>query len=332
MTQQNPSDNSIPLIPALVFFGGLALILLAVFANRPPTPAVDTTPTQVVIVVATAAPANAQNVASTGDLDPVKVSAGENTFQSICSACHGFNAMGIPGLGKPLIGSEFVNSKTDDELLAFLQVGRPVTDPLNTTGVMMPAKGGNPNLTDENLLDVIAYIRSLNGATVAAPSAEQIAAAAAQPTLPPAEFQAGAISALLGSSPTEAAPTEVASPTIVPTEVTSGTQPTSIPTEVASVPEPTSAPSVNTFTSPGAADYVAACAGCHGVNGEGVFMITKPLSESEMLKSMNTFGIMNMFTTAHPPTVEFQHPYRGGYPELSDNQLLGIITYLLTQR
>jgi hypothetical protein len=28
----------------------------------------------------------------------------------------------------------------------------------------MPAKGGRPNLTDEDLLNVIAYIRSLNAA------------------------------------------------------------------------------------------------------------------------------------------------------------------------
>jgi disulfide bond formation protein DsbB len=306
MSQQNPSDNSFPLVPALIFFGGIALILLAVFANRPANSTMNTTPTPVVIA---AANPPAQNVASTSSgLDPAKISAGESTFQTICSACHGFNAMGISGLGKPLVGSQFVNGKTDDELLAFLQVGRPVTDPLNTTGVMMPARGGNPNLKDSDLLNVIAYIRSLNGAEVAAPSAEQIAAAAAQPTLPPAEFQAGAISALLGTSSTSASAES---------------------TEVAVAP--TTAPIVNTFASPGAADYVAACAGCHGLNDEGVPMLTKPLSDSELLKNMNSIGIMNLFTTAHPPTVEFQHPYRGGYPELSDNQLLGIITYLMTQ-
>ena len=83
-----------------------------------------------------------------------------------CFACHGFDAKGIPGLGKTLVGSTFVNSESDEQLVAFLNKGRDVTDPLNTTGVLMPAKGGNPSLTDEDLMHVIAYIRSLNGGTV----------------------------------------------------------------------------------------------------------------------------------------------------------------------
>jgi len=95
-------------------------------------------------------------------LDPAAVKAGKTTFMMVCAACHGPKATGIKGLGKPLIGSEFFNGHTDVELLAFLQKGRPVNDPLNTTGVMMPARGGRPNLTDNDLANVIIYIRSLN--------------------------------------------------------------------------------------------------------------------------------------------------------------------------
>jgi disulfide bond formation protein DsbB len=58
--------------------------------------------------------------------------------------------------------SQFIASKSDPELLDFVKQGRPVTDPLNTTGVPMPAKGGNPALTDEQLFDIIAYIRTLH--------------------------------------------------------------------------------------------------------------------------------------------------------------------------
>jgi mono/diheme cytochrome c family protein len=292
MTRQIPSDNTIPWTPIVVFFGGIVLLLLALFANRPSTTAVTTTP--VVIVQATAV-----QVAFVS-LDAAKVKAGESIFQSVCAACHGFNAKGIPGLGKPLIGSQFANSLSDDDLLAFIQKGRPVTDPLNTTGVMMPPRGGNPSLKDDDLRNVIAYIRSLNGSQVAAVSPEQATAAALVPTLPPAEFHADAISALLG---------------------------TSSQTSATSTPVPVTTANIN---SPGAADFVRACSGCHGINGAGQPMLTKPLPESTMLKSVNSIGILNLFTTAHPPSAEFQHPYRGGYPELSDNQLLGIITYLIT--
>ncbi|MBI1279899.1 MAG: c-type cytochrome [Anaerolineaceae bacterium] len=95
-------------------------------------------------------------------LDPVAVKAGKTTFMTVCAACHSPKATGIKGLGKPLIGSAFFNGHTDEELLAFLKKGRPVNDPLNTTGVTMPARGGRLSLTDTDLANVISYIRSLN--------------------------------------------------------------------------------------------------------------------------------------------------------------------------
>ena len=51
--------------------------------------------------------------------------------------------------------------KTDDELVAFIKVGRDPSDPLNTTGVAMPPKAGNPALTDDDLYDVVAFVRTL---------------------------------------------------------------------------------------------------------------------------------------------------------------------------
>ena len=93
-----------------------------------------------------------------GGGDPV---AGEATYQGTCSACHAPDATGITGLGLPLASSEFVQSMTDDELVVFIAVGRDAGDPDNTTGVGMPPKGGNPSLTDEDLLSVVAWLRTL---------------------------------------------------------------------------------------------------------------------------------------------------------------------------
>ncbi len=78
-----------------------------------------------------------------------------------CSACHGADAKGITGLGKDLVGSEFVNSQSDADLIAFIKVGRDTSDPANTTGVAMPPKGGNPALSDGDIQAIIAYLRSL---------------------------------------------------------------------------------------------------------------------------------------------------------------------------
>lgn len=87
--------------------------------------------------------------------------AGEPLFQGTCSACHGPDAKGLPNLGKDLTTSEFVKEKTDDELLDFVLVGRPISDPLNTQGVDMPPKGGNPALSNDDIYDIIAYLRTL---------------------------------------------------------------------------------------------------------------------------------------------------------------------------
>lgn len=90
--------------------------------------------------------------------DPV---AGEKVFASTCSACHGPAGEGVAGLGKDMTTSEFIRGKSDAELVEFIKVGRDPSDPLNTTGVAMLPKGGNPALSDDDLLDVVAFIRTL---------------------------------------------------------------------------------------------------------------------------------------------------------------------------
>ena len=95
------------------------------------------------------------------DYDPALVSEGEQLF-ALCAACHGPDARGLPNLGKDLVESEFVAGLTDEALLEFIKTGRPIWDPLNTTGLDMPGKGGNPAMTDEEILAIIAYVRLLS--------------------------------------------------------------------------------------------------------------------------------------------------------------------------
>ncbi|MBI3958181.1 MAG: cytochrome c [Chloroflexi bacterium] len=111
----------------------------------------------------TATPAPAKPAAAAAPAVVGDAAAGETVFMSICIACHGPDAKGVTGLGKSLhtADSEFVRGKSDDELVQFILVGRTPDDPLNTTGVGMPAKGGNPAITEQQLHDVVAYIRGL---------------------------------------------------------------------------------------------------------------------------------------------------------------------------
>lgn len=86
---------------------------------------------------------------------------GRKLFLGTCMSCHGVHGEGLPGQGKSLIANEFVGGLSDAKLLDFVKGGRPPWDPLNTTKVQMPPRGGNPMLTDDDLRDVIAYLRTL---------------------------------------------------------------------------------------------------------------------------------------------------------------------------
>ncbi len=128
----------------------IAVIVLAACGGG----AATTAPPPTVAPEPTAAPVEPAMV---GD-----AAAGETAYNQYCVACHGPGATGVDKLGKTWVGSEFINSMSDDELVAFVKVGRPATDPANTTGVDMPPKGGNPALTDQQLYDLVAYMRQLN--------------------------------------------------------------------------------------------------------------------------------------------------------------------------
>ena len=46
------------------------------------------------------------------------------------------------------------------ELVEFIKTGRDANHPMNTTGIPMPPYGMNTALTDEELLAIVAFIRS----------------------------------------------------------------------------------------------------------------------------------------------------------------------------
>lgn len=136
-------------------------------ATVPPTVAPTATHTPLPAPTDTAAAAAAETetsavvVSAESDYDPEVVAQGQQLYIG-CSACHGADALGVQGLGKDLVNSEFVHSLSDADLLTFVKMGRPIWDEMNTTGIDMPSRGGNPTLTDDDILAIIAYLRSLS--------------------------------------------------------------------------------------------------------------------------------------------------------------------------
>lgn len=130
---------------------------------------------------------------------------GQKLFLGTCASCHGPHGEGLRGLGKTLAGSEFIAQRDDAALLDFVKVGRQPWDPQNTMKVQMPPRGGNPMLSDDDLRDIIAFVRTFpsapaqpaasqpgqagaqvaDAAAGAPPAASAPAAATAQPPAPP---------------------------------------------------------------------------------------------------------------------------------------------------
>jgi disulfide bond formation protein DsbB len=138
-------------IPLLLFSLLFALTLAACGGDEEPTP--TAAPQVAAVADAPAAPA----APAAGD-----AAAGQQVFSTTCAACHGPAGEGVQGLGKDMTSSEFIAGLSDEALIDFIKVGRRIDDPLNTTGVDMPPKGGNPALSDEQLLDIVAFMRSIH--------------------------------------------------------------------------------------------------------------------------------------------------------------------------
>ncbi len=89
------------------------------------------------------------------------IESGKQHFEETCAGCHGFQGQGVPGLGLPLVTSPLILYAPDADLLAFIRAGRPAGHPDNVTGVSMPPSGGRPDWNDQQITDIIAYLRVL---------------------------------------------------------------------------------------------------------------------------------------------------------------------------
>lgn len=126
--------------------------------------AAATTPNPIVLIPP---PPNKEDLAKAiaaagGDAELAEyIANGSRLYAASCVSCHGRDAKGMPNLGKDLTISPFIAERDDDQLLEFLLKGRDPNDALNTTKVAMPPKGGNPALSEDDLLDIVAYLRSI---------------------------------------------------------------------------------------------------------------------------------------------------------------------------
>ncbi len=78
--------------------------------------------------------------------------AGKATYDSICVACHSSGIPNIPQLGDAAAWAPRIEQGTE------ILYEHAISGYTGTSGMPMPAKGGNPDLSDENVKAAVDYM------------------------------------------------------------------------------------------------------------------------------------------------------------------------------
>jgi mono/diheme cytochrome c family protein len=108
---------------------------------------------------------------------PKLPSPGQELYEMACLPCHQPEGKGLPGVYPPLVGSEWVRGDTSRLIKILLHgLSGPITVAGQTFGnrpdsIAMPSLGG---LTDEQIADVLSYVRNDYGGKAGAVSADEV--------------------------------------------------------------------------------------------------------------------------------------------------------------
>jgi mono/diheme cytochrome c family protein len=103
-----------------------------------------------------------QNVLADVTMENVDTEAGQRMYDEVCAPCHGQDATGIAGIDVNLRRSKFVGGATMEQLAVFLIYGLGINNPFNITEIRMPPRGGRDELTNQDMLNMAAYLKSIN--------------------------------------------------------------------------------------------------------------------------------------------------------------------------
>ena len=235
-------------------------------------------------------PAAAVEVAS-ADAGPHAEKSGEEVYKAVCSMCHAAGLMSAPKFGdkdawKPRIAQGY-ETLIDHAIHGIRS---------------MPAKGGNPALTDGEIANAVAHMANAGGAKFTPPKAAAPAAKEAVPASSGDKLQEKAAAATVSKPAESAAP--------VKTE----TKPTAV---AAAEPAPTPAAGKS-----GEEVYKAVCSMCHATGlmsapkfGDKDLWAPRVAQGYDTLVNHAVHGIRNM-------------PAKGGNPGLTDAEVAGAVKYM----
>lgn len=103
---------------------------------------------------------------------------GQQVYMMVCFACHQPTGQGLPGMFPPLAASDWVQARKPDRLIRMVLHGvtGPITvngKPFSTPAPLMPPQA---TLHDEQIANVLTYIRNSFGNQAPAVMSEEVAA------------------------------------------------------------------------------------------------------------------------------------------------------------
>lgn len=110
---------------------------------------------------------------------PESLSRGQTVYMQVCFACHQPTGQGLPNMFPPLAGSDWVAAKSPGRIIRMILHG--FTGPFMLNGApfkspapLMPAQGAA--LNDQQIADVLTYVRNSFGNTASAVTPEEVKA------------------------------------------------------------------------------------------------------------------------------------------------------------
>jgi mono/diheme cytochrome c family protein len=169
MTTEASSSKAVPVFAGAAT-GALAWFFVTLWFGLPIVPSAEYLPTvfkEDTQPTAAAMLATANTPAGSGD-------PGEQTFSTVCAACHQANGKGLPGAFPSLAGSDWVTADPETPIRIVLA---GLSGPIKVAGAdynsMMPPP---PGLDDEKIAAVLTYVRKSFGNTADAVTKDQVAA------------------------------------------------------------------------------------------------------------------------------------------------------------
>ncbi|WP_342067211.1 c-type cytochrome [Achromobacter kerstersii] len=226
---------------------------------------------------------------------------GEQVFAAVCTACHTAGVAGAPKMGDNAAWAPFIKSGYDTMLNVALH---------GKGG--MPAKGGNPTLSDYEVARAVVYMANKSGASLPEPAAPAEEGAKKEADAAPAAATAPAAAAAPAAAPAAAAPAAAAPTAAAPAAA------------APAAPAPAAAPQQAAAVNPaGEKLYKSVCFACHATGVANAPKFGDKAAWDPYIKT-GMDAMVKVAMQGKPPM-----PPKGGAANASEDDIRAAVQYMV---